>query len=125
MLWSLLRASDEQRTRRLAECTSARHKTPQCAHMARSGASWGCLVTPLLTPLLPVVSPGTHYMFDRCPTPRSTCAPRFDAISRALPSSTELAEGGGRFRFLPLFVTYLELNRHGISRKRENAESIR
>jgi len=30
-----------------------------------------------------------------------------------------------RFRFLPLFVTYLELNRHGISRKRENAEGLR
>ena len=118
----LLIVSGVQRTRRLAEIAPARHKTAQCAHTDRS--VWGPLGV-WGDPPLSVGSPHVH----TCATDdRSVSRPSLHASPHAcrcrlaFPSAV-CSPQGPRFRFLPLFVTYLELNRHSISRKRENADS--
>ena len=92
-----------------------RRKNPQCAHTqaALGPPSWGCGVTPHV-----------HYMHDRWSVGVPPLAPPLPTlVAVAYRSLPRLAPPGGwRFRFLPLFVTYLELNRHCISRKRENAD---
>ena len=92
-----------------------REKPAVRAYSGRPGASWGCGD--------PLCSLHARPMVGRCPAPRST-SPHARRCRLSLPSAACPA-GGWRFRFLPLFVTYLELNRHGISRKRENAEHKR
>ena len=77
---------------------------------------WGDPLCPLGPPMFTHVRP----MIGRCPAPRST-SPHACCCRLAFPSAV-CSPRGLRFRFLPLFVTYLELNRHGISRKRENAD---
>ena len=91
-----------------------REKPAVRAYSGRPGASWGCGN--------PLCSLHARPMVGRCPAPRST-SPHARCCRLAFPSAV-CSPQGLRFRFLPLFVTYLELYRHGISRKRENADTV-
>ena len=112
----LVQVSGVQRTRRMAKTRLPVARNPQCAHTQAALGPPGGVGTPYV-----------HFMHDRWSVGVPPLAPPLPTlVAVAYRSLPRLApRGGWRFRFLPLFVTYLELNRHGISRKRENAESIR